>query len=395
MDSSIRGPFNATIRQLYLLAMAMFLVTIAIGILNGLNVVEFNRDQLLTHVHSGTLGWISLSIITTTMWLTRSTNARMAWALAILIPIYVLAFYTGYLPFRAIAGSALLVVVLWVFVWVWRGVGANKSLPMLTVALGLTTFAYGAVIGVLIQIQFATHVQIFPVDADIVGAHAAAMVFSYLILAAMGLIEWRVKSTEGRPRAGLVQIGALFAGGFVLSGALLFGGDSAAQAAGGLDLLLNLVAVVLFAVRVLPAAVRVGWGGATGRRHIATAALFVPVAMLIFMYVIYLFITVGIDGISPRVLEASDHAAFIGVITNLVLGLILTATDDRGEDAGMLGQVGFWVMNAGLLVFLYGLMTDSTSIIAIGAPSMGVGILAVLWVGAVRLRASSLSAIEG
>ena len=241
MDSSDRAGFSSTIRQLYLLAMAMFLVTIAIGILNGLNVVEFSRDQLLTHVHSGTIGWISLSIITTTMWLTRSTNARMAWALAILIPVYVLAFYTGNLPFRAIAGSALLVAILWVFVWVWRGVGANRSLPMLTVALGLTTFAYGAVIGVLIQIQFASNIQIFPIGADIVGAHAAAMVFSYLILAAMGLIEWRVGATEGRPRAGLVQIGALFAGGFVLSGALLFGGDSAAQAAGGLDLLLNLV----------------------------------------------------------------------------------------------------------------------------------------------------------
>ncbi len=50
---------------------------------------------------------------------------------------------------------------------------------------------------------------------------------------------------------------------------------------------------------------------------------------------------------SPRVLVASDHAAFIGVITNLVLGLILTITADRGEDTGMLGQIGFWVMDLG------------------------------------------------
>jgi hypothetical protein len=380
------------LRGLYLVAMAMFLITIGIGILNGLNVVEFSRDQLLTHVHSGTLGWISLALITTTMWLTRSIDRRLAWALAVLIPIYVAAFYSGYLPARAVAGTALLIVILGVLVWAWRGAMADRSLPVLTVTLGLTTFGYGAIIGVLIQIQLATKSALFPAGADAIGAHAAAMVFSYLILAAMGLIEWQVRGTKGRPRAGLVQIGALFLGGFVLSGALLFGGDSAAQAAGGIDLLLNLVAIILFAVRVLPAAVRTRWGAATARRHIATAAVFVPVAMAIFMYVIFLFITKGITAISPRVLEASDHAAFIGVITNLILGLILTATADQGEDTGRAGQVGFWVMNVGLLIFLYGLMTDSTSIIAVGAPAMGVGILVVLALASIRLRASNLAA---
>src|SRR5262245_65320465 len=43
---------------------------------------------------------------------------------------------------------------------------------------------------------------------DVVGAHAAAMVFSYLILAAMGLLEWRVLGTTGRARGGVLQ-GAL------------------------------------------------------------------------------------------------------------------------------------------------------------------------------------------
>jgi hypothetical protein len=255
---------------------------------------------------------------------------------------------------------------------------SDRSLPVLTVALGLTTFAYGAIIGVLIQIQLAAKTTIFPADADTIGAHAAAMVFSYLILVAMGLIEWRIVGTAGRPRAGLVQVGALFLGGLVLSGALLFGGPAGTQAAGGIDLLVNLVAVALFAVRILPAAVQTSWPTANGRRHIAVAALFVPVAMAIFMYVVFLFITKG--------------AAFIGVITNLVLGLILTATADRGEDTGLGGQVGFWVMNAGLLVFLYGLATDSTSTIGIGAPAMGVGILVVLGVATIRLRASTLAA---
>ena len=388
------GGSAAILRWLFLVAMAMFLVTIAIGILNGLDVVEFDENQLLTHVHSGTLGWISLALIAMTMWLTHVVDRRMAWALAIFIPVYVAAFYSGNLPARATAGTALLLVIAWVVAWVWRRAATDRSLPLLAVALGLTTLTYGAIIGVLIQIQLATGQAIFPAGGDAIGAHAAAMVFSYLILVAMGLIEWRVKGTADRPRLGLVQIGALFLGGLILSGALLFAGPEATQAAGGIDLLVELVAVVLFALRVIPAAVRTSWRAATGRRHIAMASLFVPLAMAIFMYVIVLFITKGVEGISPRVIEASDHAAFIGVITNLVLGLLLAATADRGEEAGLLGQAGFWLMNGGLLIFLAGLMTDSTDIIRVGAPAMGVGILLSLALAAARLRASSLVAID-
>ena len=64
--SSGASNWARTARTLYLVAMAIFLVTIAIGILNGLDVVEFDRNQLLTHVHSGTIGWLTLSIVATT-----------------------------------------------------------------------------------------------------------------------------------------------------------------------------------------------------------------------------------------------------------------------------------------------------------------------------------------
>ena len=41
--------------------------------------------------------------------------------------------------------------MLWVFVWIWRATRGGRSLPGLAVALGLTTFTYGAIIGVLIE----------------------------------------------------------------------------------------------------------------------------------------------------------------------------------------------------------------------------------------------------
>jgi hypothetical protein len=379
---------------MYLVAMAMFLVTVAIGILNGAGLVTFTHDQLLTHVHSGTLGWITLALVASTMWLTRRTDRRLAIALAILIPIYVAAFFTGNLPARAITGSALLVAVAVVVGWAWMRAREDRSFPVLATALGFTIFAWGAIVGVLLQVQLATGAAIFPGGGDVVGAHAGAMVFGYLILVAMGLLEWQLLGTVGRPRAAVVQAGALFAGGVVISLGLLFLGQDGAAPVAMLDLVLELVAIVVFAIRVLPSAVRIDWAAATAGRHLSASAVFVPIALLAFLYVIVTFVTKGPAAVTGRMLEASDHAAFIGVVSNLVFGLIFRATADRGRSLGAVGQLGFWVMNAGLSIFLVGLLQDSTPIIRVGAPTMGIGILLVLGLAASRLWGSSLSRQE-
>jgi hypothetical protein len=63
-------------RLLFLVAMAIFLVTISIGIPNALDVVTFDHNQILTHVHSGTIGWLTLSIVASRSW--RSGRERLA-----------------------------------------------------------------------------------------------------------------------------------------------------------------------------------------------------------------------------------------------------------------------------------------------------------------------------
>jgi hypothetical protein len=383
MDSASQRD-GTTIARMYLVAMALFLVTIVIGILNGADAVTFNNDQILTHVHSGTLGWISLALIASAMWLFGAADRRLALALGILIPIYVAAFYTGNFAARAIGGTALLIAIAWVVVWVWRAWSGARTLPGLSLALGLTTFGYGAVIGVLIQIEKATGTHIFSQDA--VGAHASAMVFSYLILVAMGLIEWRVLGTKGIPKAGLVQLGALFGGGLLLTFTLLFLDQNATQAVGGIYLLVELIAIILFAVRVVPTAVR----GSIGR-HLAASTVFVFVAIGIFLVMIFQFISSGDpNSLNFNLIKASDHAAFIGVITNLVFALILALTAGA-RDAGpaWLATLGFWAMNLGLTVFMVGLGQNIAEIKRIGAPTMGVGILIVLYVLARRLWRSA------
>ena len=380
--TNVRTNWAATARGLYLTSMAIFVVTVVIGILNGLDLVDFSRDTLLTHVHAGTLGWIALGIVASAFWLYGVADRALAIALGILIPIYAAAFFSGNLTARAVTGTALLVAITWLLIWVWRRyLAGERSLPRLGVALGLTTFGYGAVIGVVLQIQFASGASILSGDA--IGAHAGAMVFSFVVLSAMGFLEWRLRATGGLPRGGVIQMSALFVGGLVLSIGLLTGNG---QAAGGIYLLAELVAVALFARRVLPTALRVRWGANTPDRHIGAAAIWVIVGLLLFMYLIVLFIGAKGDvaAIPQGALIASDHSVFIGVMTNLLIGLVATFSADQAGRFRWAEPLMFWGLNVGLAVFVVGLIAESSPIKRVGSPLMGLAILLALAVLADR-----------
>jgi hypothetical protein len=389
MSSSAAAGWPSLVRALFLTAMAVFLVTVVIGILNGLDLVTFNHDQLLTHVHSGTIGWISLGIIGAAMWLTRSGDARVTWALVVLVPIYVVAFYSGNLAFRAIAGTPLLVVIVIVFVWAWGAARREGSFPAYALALALTTFAYGALFGVVLQIAFATSTTLLPGDG--IGAHAATMTTSYLMLAGMGLVEWRLLGTRGVPRAGVVQIAALFAGGVILAAALLF--SISLQIAGGLNILFQLIAVGIFLWRIWPSALRAPWMAADGRRHVAFAALVIPFSMAILIVVIVKAASSDDPNAVPvSLLVAFDHSVFIGVITNILFGLLFALTDDRPAEAPALRHLVFGGVNLGMIVFVVGLILESSILKQIGSPIMGLAILLGLAILARRLLASDLRA---
>ncbi len=388
-------PWSVAARDLFLVAMAVFVANILIGILNGADAVEFDRNQILTHVHAGTVGWLSLTIIASAFLLFGVADRRLAVALGVLVPVYVLAFYTGNLGFRAISGTLLLIAIVWLIVWMWQQfLRGERTLPRLAVILGLTSFAYGAVMGVVLQLQGALGVAIL--SGDGVGAHASAMTFGYLVLVAMGLLEWRLLGTTGLPRSGLVQVLALFVGGLVISIGLLV---NAAQAAGGIYLLLQLIAVVLFVVRIWPTSLRVAWlSGEDLRRHLGIASIWIVLALVLFMYIVASVVTAA-DPSDPaalpvNVLIASDHAVYIGVITNIVLGLIAAMVLSSADRRGWIGQLLFWGINAGLVVFVAGLLVDSAELKRIGAPVMGVALLVSLAVLAMRMWGTSTATDE-
>ena len=238
----------------------------------------------------------------------------------------------------------LFVVIAWLVVWVWRAyLASSRSLPLLGLALALSMFALGAVVGVLLQVGFAAGTAIVPGRRDRGACGRDDVRLSRARRDAIQ--EWRVKRTTGMPRGGLVQLGALFAGGLILVAALLTG---AAQVGGLLYLLAELIAVVLFIVRILPTSLRTSWAAASAERHLAVASIWIVVSLGIFMYLVSQFIAANGDqsAIPIGILIASDHATYIGVITNTSFA-ILTALLGAAAGNVVLRQLVFWGMNPG------------------------------------------------
>ncbi|MGH8958501.1 MAG: hypothetical protein ACRDVK_07475, partial [Acidimicrobiia bacterium] len=112
-------------RLLFRGALLVFVVTIVIGILNGLDLWEPPRNLLLTHVHSGTLGWITLAVGGSILLMFGESlddkavrsGRQLAVALVVTVVLYVIAFATGTGIYRPIAGTLLLIVLIWLLVW--------------------------------------------------------------------------------------------------------------------------------------------------------------------------------------------------------------------------------------------------------------------------------------
>lgn len=61
-------PLRRNIKALLQAAIVVYLFTVVVGILNGLDLVEFDRKILVTHVHAGALGWITLGVFGACFW---------------------------------------------------------------------------------------------------------------------------------------------------------------------------------------------------------------------------------------------------------------------------------------------------------------------------------------
>ena len=380
-------------RVLFIAATITFAYTVAIGILNGLDVWEPEHDVLMSHVHSGTLGWITLSVASVAVLLfsrdrdaTDAEQRRMTlltWALVAGVELYVLAFLAGDSIFddraqRPVVGTILFVPVIGFLVWL---IGAYRGSPRRAAHLGLLlawiSLLVGAVFGVILGIYTAGG-EVPGLGAETAArfadAHPPAMVIGYLLVAGFAIVEWLLHPDD-TGRLPLVQIWLLFAAGLLINVAFVTGTDE--QLAGPANLLM-IAAGVLMLWRSRRLLAPAGWRGPlTGFfPRISLIFLVAYLALLTRLVAWIVSDTIDFDVLTPSqegLLLAFDHTMFIGVMTNVVFGVLaLHLVSERVALANKVLLVG---VNIGIVGFALGLLTTTTALKRVFAPIMGVALL--------------------
>src|SRR5438093_7232966 len=132
-------------RSAFQYALVIFTLTALLGLANATQLFgALDRNTLLTHLHSGTLGWITMGVIGLTLWMFGGRDLNTAVRIsALATAAYVLAFWSGNFQARAICGLAMLGVVYgwWWFV-VYRGMVVGWvlfDLRILSVLFGISS----------------------------------------------------------------------------------------------------------------------------------------------------------------------------------------------------------------------------------------------------------------
>jgi hypothetical protein len=384
--------------------LGIFGLTALLGLANATRIFgALSQDTLLTHLHSGTLGWITMGVIGVAIWIfagAGATLSRNVMLSGLVTAAYVLAFWSGNLPARAVTGTLELLVILY---WWWWALGQARAVgfgridvPKLSIVLGLTVLTIGAIVGVTIQLFLALGITM-PTSPDLIGTHASAQIGGYLVLISAGIAEWRLSGGGKRTRAGLAQAYALFLGGLFLA----VGVGMNIQPLQGIATLLQVIGIVIVAVRFGGKVLSAPWGEASGTRHIAIAVPFLVLGLA--LEIAFLVAIIQAEGdftkISLGMIHALDHSFFVGVMTNTLFGMILFATAAQG--AGRVwpwaDNVIFWGLNLGAASFIAVLLTVGSGYnagpfqhpVAYTASLMGLSALLGIATLQQRLRAAS------
>jgi hypothetical protein len=385
-----RPAYWPEIRIVMLAAMAVFVYTIGIGILNGTDLVDFDRRRILGHVHGGTLGWLTLSVFAASLWLfgpvgrpsgreRQMVRLLVVGAIASFV-LYVVAFSLTYGWWRPIFGTASTVIIAGFFLWVLlRARATTLGVPHWGFLAAMGTSVVGGVLGVLWGLEFATGDQWLPEDGG--DAHPATMVVGFLVPVALGMAEWAFffPRPPRATRLGIIQMVFPFVGGAILMLSILLDIVPLAPIA----VLLQVVGIGIFLYRMWPAFRTVDVQAAVPGRHAIMAALALVFVIGLAQYFIIRY-EGDFDLVPTNELLALDHTQFIGAVTNAIFAMLLAATVAGGR-GNRLDQVIFLLVNVGLIGFAAGLLADATVMKRIFAPIMGTGLLIALGVYANRL----------
>lgn len=385
------SPHAAPVRLLLTTALALFTFTVVVGILNGTDLVEFNHQALLTHVHVGTLGWITMGVIAASLWLfslgdaegsDASLTRAIGYAAPLTITAYSLAFLTTTNNLRPLLGSLVGLVILATFLWTLRQArGRTLSVPHVAVLAAVLMSVLGAVLGVLLGLRLAGNESISENMGD---AHPAAMVVGFLVPVGMAIVEWGLDGASVTRRAtiaGWVQVGLPLLGGVLVIIGLL--ADIVALVTFSLPF--EVIGLAILIVRVRGRLTAPAFTATTATRHGFMALVYLVVNLGILVYLIGKYFSKEIDP-PAHLLLALDHSIFIGVMTNGILTLVMRF---RRPVAAVIDHLVFAGVNAGLAVFLVGLLAESAPLKQVATPVMGGAILLAIATGIPALRGST------
>lgn len=375
-------------------AMVVFAYTIVIGILNGTDLWEPQHDVLMSHVHSGTLGWITLGVAGIVLLVMSDGDSRpdaevarvttMIWTLFASVVLYTLAFLAGDAIFddriqRPVVGTLLFVVVIWFLWWFVQEIrsAGRVSAARLGLLLAWISLLVGAVFGVVLGL-YLSNGDVPGLGDETAGriadAHPPAMVIGFLLVAGFSVVEWLVHDDD-TGRGGYVQAWLLFVAGIVINIAFVTGTDE--QLAGPANLLM-IVAAALLVWRSRDLLAPAAWRGAGPAIFPRIAIGFLIVYLVLLTVLISWLIRDVIDfealtESQEGLLLAFDHVMFIGVMTNVLFGVV--AISFRSPRAQLANRVLLWGVNIGIAGFALGLLTTTVALKRIFAPIMGVALL--------------------
>ena len=369
-------------RSVLRMAMLIFILTIVIGILNGTDIWNPDRNALLAHVHSGTLGWLSLATIGSALMIFESarseTTRRMGLTLTVTIVLYVGAFWSGTGIQRPIAGSLVFIGMLWVLGWALNSMRTGPATtPRFALVFAFVSMVVGAVFGLILGLVMAGR-SVPGIDSVAAGriaeAHPGSMVIGFLILSSLALAEWLLKDRQ-QPLTGwgVAQVLVVFLAGISLIVGMLADSDPLLT----LNVPLEVVGIVIFIARLRKELVPSRWADGRAGPFPRVAVAFLVISLALLAYVVSKFVAgVDMSEVFPFLL-ALDHITFIGVMTNLLFGVAVAA--GGGWVTSTRQRSVLWGMNLGLLIFAVGLITEQPALKRIGTPLMGLALLFGIW----------------
>ena len=398
--STVSHPLRFEVLALLQTAMVVFVYTVVIGILNGMDAVDFNRKTVLAHVHMGTLGWITMCVFAASFWLfgegpalssLEAKAARVFTVAAILtFPVYAIAFMFTYGHARPGLGSLALVIIVGVFLWVLsRARKVELTTPHWGFLAAVGTSVAGGVLGVLLGLRIATGDKWLPSGGE--DAHPATMVFGFLLPVGMALAEWCLcwPRPAKATRLGIWQMSLQFTAGVILAIGLLLDLPPIIPLAA----LANLGGVAIFIKRMLPRLRAVQWTERSIGRFAFVSSASIVVNLVLVQYFVIRF-KGDFDKVPTHQILALDHTMFVGVMTSAIFGLLLATTTRKDTPGAILDHAIFAAIVVGITGFATGLLFDVTLMKQLFTPILGTGIIFGLALYTFRLRTDGQQAAE-